>query len=357
MKLKALFLTGCLLLSACAPSGAMDAIRNGGEWFLNNENENFIYYQYSPTTFFHPTGTHPMREMGALWSIYKVGQFLEDERYAVLAEKGLNYFKSSLEEDTENGFTYVNITPEKVKLGYSGFMILNLLESKDPDKDALMSELADGILFAQNEEGELDTFFYSDRATGKDYYPGEALLALASLYEYSGEQRYLDAVMKALPHYQNYFEEYPNTAFVPWQTQAYSKVYTLTGDREAAEFVFTMNDFMVKEFSEEGESCSPDLSTAGIVAGVFVEGMNKAYELAEALGDEERADCYRRFIRNGLGHVMDLQFPREGQDPDDFEAAAWGGFFGSKTDILMQVDRNQHAIMALMGAYELGLVD
>ncbi|QQR54527.1 hypothetical protein IPG41_05030 [Candidatus Peregrinibacteria bacterium] len=354
MKLRAL-LFGFLLFSSCgAPSGAVATIQAGGEWFLNNQNESFIHYQYSPKTFFHPEKSHSMREMGALWSIYHLADFLEDERYEVLAERGLHYFKSSLVQDEENGFTYVNITPEKVKLGYSAFMILNLLESEDPEKEELMRELADGILYAQAENGELDTFFYSDRATGVDYYPGEALLALMSLYEHTGEPRYLEAVSKALPYYEAYFKENPNTAFVPWQTQAFFKYYENTEEQAAADFIFAMNDFMVQKFSEG--QCDPNLNSAGIVAAVFSEGMNKAYELAERVGDEERSRCYARFIRNGAEKVMELQFPMEDQNAEDFEAAAWGGFYGSKGDWLMQVDRNQHAVMALMGAYELGLI-
>lgn len=362
MKFKAFFLSGLLLFAGCgAPSGAMTAIQNGGEWFLNDENDDFISYQYSPATDSYPNTSHSMREMGALWSIYKLGDFLKDERYDVLAEKGLNYFKGFLEEDTANGFTYVNITPDKVKLGYSGFMILNLLESDDQDKDTLMSELADGILYHQREDGSLDTFFYSDRDTGQDYYPGEALLALSSLYEYSGEQRYLDAVKKALPYYVSYFDKNPNTAFVPWQTQAYSKYFLITGDTAASDFVFEMNDYMEAHFSEAGEACSPNTESAGIVTGVYVEGMTKAYSVATTLGDENRSACYARFIRNGAETVMDLQFPMEDLDLEDYSEAAistaTGGFCGSKTDITMQVDRNQHSVMALMGAYALGIIE
>lgn len=361
MKLICTLALSLVFLSGCSSSSALTAIGQGGEWFLNDENEDFIHYQYFPETDSHPNTSHAMREMGALWSIYNVGDFLQDERYEILAEKGLNYFKESLKEDTANGFTYVNITPEKIKLGYSGFMILNLLESDDPDKDALMQELADGILYLQRDDGGFDTFFYSDRDTGQDYYPGEALLALSSLYEYSGEQRYLDAVKTALPHYEAYFEENPNTAFVPWQTQAYSKYFTLTGDTEASDFVFKMNDTMSAQFSEPGETCSPSTERAGIVTGVYVEGMTKAYTLAKTLGDEDRMSCYARFIRDGAETVMALQFPMEGQNLDDFSEAALatgtGGFFGSATDLTFQVDRNQHATMALMGAYELGLIE
>lgn len=335
----------------------MDAIARGGEWFLNNQNEDFIYYQYSIVDGTHPDTSHAMREMGALWSIYKVGDFLQDERYDALAQRGLDFFKDTIEEDAQNDFLYVNITPDKIKLGYNAFMILNLLESEDPEKETLMAGLANGILFAQEEDGGLDTFFYSDRSTGKDYYPGEALLALTELYDHTKDERYLQAVKKALPYYETYFDEDFSTAFIPWQTQAYTRYYQLTGDTEAADFVFKMSDALVEHFSDEGETCSPSLGSAGIVAAVYVEGMNKAYALALEREEDDKADCYRKFIRNGLENVLELQFPMEGQDASAFGIEAMGGFLGDSQDKLMQVDRNQHSIMALMGAYELGLVD
>ncbi len=237
-------------------------------------------------------------------------------------------------------------------------MILNLLESEDPDKDELMRELADGILYQQSKNGRFDTFFFSNQATGKDYYPGEALLALMSLYEHTGEQRYLDSVTEALPYYVSYFENTPNTAFVPWQTQAFVKYYEETEDQAAADFVFAMNDFMVGAFST-GESCEPYTASAGIVTGVYVEGMTQAYALAKMVGDKERADCYERFIHDGLQTVLDLQFPLQDLDlsvySEDTFKTAEGGFVGSIKDLTMQVDRNQHAVMALIRAYEVGL--
>ena len=351
----ALFCSFALALGCASPSPAYESIRLGGEWFLNNQNEDFIYYNYDAKDDVHPDESHAMREMGALWSIYNLGDFLEDARYEVLAERGLAYFKASIETDVENGFSYVNITPGKVKLGYSGFMILNLLESNDPEKDALMESLAEGILFHQSEEGELDTFFYSDRSTGVDYYPGEALLALMKLYHHSGEEAYLKAVEKALPFYRTYFEENPNTAFIPWQTQAYYEYYQVQPSVEVADYIFGMNDYLIEQFSED--NCTDFKEDAGVVMAVYVEGMNKAYMLADERGDTERKACYARFIRAELENVMALQFPMEGQIEEEFGLSAVGGFFGSKNDLTMQVDRNQHATMALMGAYLLGLAN
>ena len=383
VKMKKIFFLflGLIFLSACLSNrNAVEAIRDGGEWFLGNQDESFIYYQYDPETDTHPDKHHSAREFGALWSITKLAGFLNDSRYNDLALRGWEHFSKTFELDELNHFIYVNITPSKIKLSYNAFAILVLLELESEPlrdslsvaplrgvvegKDAVLEQLANGILYAQADSGELDTFYYSDRATGTDYYPGQALLALMSLYEAGGNENYLDAVAKALPYYsKTYWTENPNTAFVPWQTQAYYKYYLATGSQEAADFVFAMNDFMIDHFAED-EACDSFDTDSGIVMAVYVEGMNKAYALAQELGDEERKKCYGEFIRAGSAAVMALQDFNEaltrrvfGSSPSVSGGdAAFGGFHGSLRDFSMQVDRNQHAVMALMGAYELGLV-
>ena len=220
-----------------------------------------------------------------------------------------------------------------------------------------MEKFANGIIHQQEDSGELLTFFYDDRDTGVDYYPGEALLALMSLYEYTGNEDYLNAVQKAFPYYVDYWRDEPNTAFVPWQTQAYYKLYQSTESEEVADFIFEMNDYMIKEHAEFDEVCGNFDFSSGIVTAVYVEGINHAYMLADELEDKDRKHCYKKFIKQGLGAVMDLQFPLDDQDEDDYGDAAFGGFFGSETGTKMRVDRNQHALMALMKATELGLVN
>ena len=179
----------------------LEAIRLGGEWFLNNQNENFIYYQYNPFDKEHPRKSQKMREMGSLWSITRLAKFLDDKRYVQLGKKGFKYFEKTFEYDEENDFLYVDITPEKIKLGYNAFMILSLLDLEHPKKDYYMEKFANGIMYQQQEDGSLKTFFYIDRSTGVDYYPGEALVSMMSLYEHTKEEKYLDTVDKAFEYY------------------------------------------------------------------------------------------------------------------------------------------------------------
>ena len=319
----------------------MKSIELGGEWFLENQDDSFIYYEYDSVEKEHENSHHSMREMGALWSITQIWKFLGDDRYEELAYRGFEHFEKTFVLDEENGFIYVNITPEKIKLGYNAFAILTLLDLEHELKDGYLIGLANGIIHQQQESGELATFFYSDRDTGKDYYPGEALLALMSLYEHTGDENYYNTVNNAFLFYTGYWAENANTAFVPWQTQAYYKFYQHSGEQVVADYIFAMNDYMVNTYDDFDSS---------IVTAVYVEGMLKAYMLADELDDDARRLAYGNFIRDGLEAVIDMQCK-------SCSGAGKGGFYGSSTDLTMRVDRNQHAVMALMGAVELGLVD
>ena len=316
-----------------------------------NQNENFIYYQYNPFDKEHPRKSQKMREMGSLWSITKLAKFLDDKQYVQLGNKGFKYFEKTFKYDEENDFLYVNITPEKIKLGYNAFMILSLLDLEHPKKDYYMEKFANGIMYQQQKDGSLKTFFYIDRSTGVDYYPGEALVSMMSLYEHTKEEKYLATVEKAFDYYTGYFEENPNTAFVPWQSRAYFKLYQQTKNQEVADFVYKMNDYMIAQHNGQN-NCSNFNFSRGITTSVFMEGVNKAYDIAVELGDEEKAKCYANFIREGADFIIGLQISEADLAEKDLKLNALGGFLGSANSTSQRVDRNQHSVMALMEAHE-----
>ncbi|MFC1810095.1 hypothetical protein ACFLZH_01210 [Patescibacteria group bacterium] len=329
----------------------LNAIELGGEWFLNNQNEDFLHYKYYPYEDRYDENSHALREMGALWSITQLEKFLNDKRYKELAQKGFAYFENYLEENSINDFYYINISPQKIKLGYNAFAILSLIEIDHPKKDDLLKGLANGILHLQKDNGELRTFFFSTRTTGKDYYPGEALLSLMALYEYNGDPQYLEAVQKAFPFYVGYFKMNPNTAFIPWQSRAYYKLFKATGDTEVRDFIFKMNDFILDEYNPKG-NCSDFDFTPGIVAAVHSEGVNMAYDLAREMNDLERSKCYKNFSKETSDYILTLQIT----DEESFKPAAIGGFLGYPESDSQQVDRNQHAALSLIDAYNFGIL-
>jgi len=331
------------------------AVELGGEWFLNNQDDSFLYYEYYPYIKDHSEDGaydhHSLREMGALWSITMLADFLDDPRYDELALKGFTHFEEHFVLDQDNEFFYVNIVPDKIKLGYSAFAILSLLGMEHPLKEQYLQGFAEGIVYQQNEDGSFRTFFYSDDDTGVDYYPGEALFALMSLYEYNGNQTYLAVAEKAFPYYRDYWRSNNNTAFIAWQSRAYAMLYENTRRPEYKDFVFEMNDYLLNQYFPD-ENCT-DFEFLTSVVSVHMEGVLQAYDLADYLKDHERKECYGNYIREGSDFMLSLQVTEQG---NFFEPEIVGGFMYSSTGDEMRVDRNQHAVVALMEAIESGIV-
>lgn len=322
------------------------AIKQGGEWFLNNQNRDFLYYEYDYINKQHTKNKHHLREMGALWSIAKLSNFLNDQRYNQLAQKGFLYFETHFKKNEKMNFNYVEFDQKDAKLGYSAFIILTLLEIDHPKKKEYLDLFANGIISLQQESGELKTFFNSDKYLGgKDYYPGEALLALSQLYLNTHEKKYLQVIEKAYPFYANYFRNNPNTAFVPWQTQAYAVLYKIKKDKNIAEFIFEMNDYILNNFSTQNTCSDFDIDEGSTIA-IYVEGVNKAYEIAKSINDKQRALCYKTFIQEASKVIINAQIK------DNSDNLSKGGFQPSGSSHIMRVDRNQHAIMSLIGSYE-----
>ncbi|MFH0875312.1 MAG: hypothetical protein V1859_05215 [archaeon] len=322
------------------------SISLAAEWFLNNQNNNFLYYEYIPSTKTHSAQGHQLRELGALWSITEYYIYSNDSRYEKLSLKGLNYF---LARKTKSSTGYYYYSSSEVKLGYSAFIILSLLNIDYNDKDELMHGFAKGILENQNFDGSFNTFFFSDRGSGTDYYPGEALLALISLYEYSGKKEYLSAVENSFPYYRDYFRKNKNTAFVPWQSRALTKLYYITKNRKYADFVFEMNDYMVNYYSITKGSCD-SFRMPGSVIAVHSEGVVQAYNIATELRDTKRAECYSKFIKSAANYTISLQVL---QTEDIYSI---GGIKSTLSNNAMRVDRNQHALLMLMDAKKAGII-
>lgn len=328
-----------------------EAIRLGGEWFLNNQNDDFLFYEYDLAKKIHPKTNQRLREMGALWSITLLRDYLNDPRYEVLAQKGFSFFERHFVLDENRKMITINITPKNTKLAYNAFAILTLLSLDRPQKDEYLSLFANGIEYQQLPSGELQTFFFQPQKTGVDYYPGEAIFSLMSLHEKTQEKRLLEVTKNAFPFYRDYWRGNKNTGFIPWQTRGYRKYFDATQKQEVADFIFEMNDWLLSEHKPK-EECSHFTFSRGGVVSVFMEGVIQAYDTAEKLGDTKHQECYRNFVQEGSNFLLTLQVTSE----EPYGKAALGGFRSSASSNEQRVDNNQHAVTALIDARQRGLL-
>jgi len=326
------------------------AIRLGAEWFLNNQNERFLHYSYHVEEDRYIDERSPVREMATLWVVAMAANYLDDPRLRDLAQRGFAYFETFLVEEPEGEYLYVNITPDGIALAYSAFAILALLELEHPQRERYLERLADGILSLQERSGKYRTFFFSDLDTNQDYFPGEACLALMSLYEETGDERILASVKRAFLYYKGYWDGHHRAAFASWQIQAQERLHTATRFERVRAFVFEMADWVIR-YHRPDENCR-GFRLNGVFVASRIEGLNRAYKLARDIGHELRTDCYGRFVRDASDYLLDIQLA----DRSAYPEAAIGGFPADKEPRL-RIDRNQHALAALIEARRLGLLD
>ncbi|MDD5023265.1 MAG: hypothetical protein PHU63_03795 [Candidatus ainarchaeum sp.] len=318
---------------------------------MNNQNENFLIYEYNIEKG-NSSGSHYLREMGGLWAVTELEDYTGDSRYNQLEMKGFEYFSQFFYEGSDGNTMIIRMISNNDKIAYSAFMILAISNMEIDRKNEYLEKLGNGLLLQQREDGSLITYFNSNSNDGIDYYPGESLFALMVLYNETGETKYLEAVQKAFPYYANYWRNNKNAAFIPWHSRANYMLYKETKNDEVANFVFEMNDWMI-DYHNPSKNCSEFHFSKGIVSAVYMEGMNKAYELAKEKGDKNRIECYENFVKEGAEAIMKLQV----SPGENLSEQAIGGFRGSTYSNTLRVDRNQHAVIALMEAKTANLLE
>ncbi|RME37346.1 MAG: hypothetical protein D6788_09690 [Planctomycetota bacterium] len=216
------------------------------------------------------------------------------------------------------------------------------------------------MLTLQHRSGAFLTAFTPEGSIeAQEYYPGEALLALAEHYRLQPDGRILDAFDRAFSFYRQYYEEHPSPAFVSWQAQAFALMARLTKRTDFARYVFALTDDLAEKQLTPGNCRWPELwggvaayaeGRAGVATAAYLEAFADALELARFLNDAERVERYEEVVRRAARFVMQLQVrPEEAyfiRSPQD----AVGGIRTSLTLNLLRIDHCQHALVGLLKA-------
>ena len=237
-------------------------------------------------------------------------------------------------------------------------MILSLINLPSIIEQELMLEkFANGIISLQNKNGSFNTYFFSEKNTGIDFYPGEAMLSLIKLYQYTKNETLLQSVQNGFYHYREYWRNNKNTAFIPWHTQTYRLLYEETKNKEIADFIFEMNDWVIDNYQIKESSYIDEIGGfpryyPSFSTSVYLEGINDAYIVAVLVNDTDHIDKYEQSIVNGTRFILQLQFTEENAFYVENQTRSIGGFKTSLTKNEIRVDNVQHSVMALLKVYK-----
>lgn len=301
----------------------IDAVNNSWGWYLKNqltEGEEAGRYMY---TFFPSKDLEPAEDWGLrnLNAVFVLAEIAKDQKDPVKTEsvkKAIDTFARFLKDGHGGKWLDWPYQRKVHSIAGTAFLLGAMLELEVPGYEETMKQMADAIISLQQPDGKLLTDFSGEqRDVDQNYYPGETLLILARYYKKTKYKPALDAVEKAYPFYQAFWNKKENQQgpFVPWQARAYQEAWSITKEKKYADFVFQLEDWMLKKYPPLGSDSEPGrqgaLSTQFAGTGVYSEGLSAATRLAREIGDKEHYEKYSKVLRGMMGYVLGLQFKDE----------------------------------------------
>ncbi len=338
------------------------------QWLVNNlRPDGRLVYLYWPSRGQESPANNQVRQWMASRALTKLALARGDTGLLARAELNLLYNLQQTYSEDPAGHGLITDRGDTVKLGAVAMAWLALTEH--PRRAAFASQttaLLKTMDALWQTHGEFHTFWRPrERRDNVNFYPGEALLAWATLFERTRDPARLDRILRSARFYRDWHRANRNPAFVPWHTQAYFKVWAITKSAELRDWIFEMNDWLLgiqqwetqREFPDTmGRFYAPDRPFGPPHASstaVYLEGLVDAWRLARETGDTARQEAYRRALIRGVRSLTQLTFLDE---VDLFyvsrREAARGGVRTTVYDNSIRVDNVQHSLMAVLDILE-----
>ena len=336
------------------------------QWFKNNLlEEGRMTYKYWPSRGAESTSNNMIRQWMATACLGRVARAHDDQELFSRAAQNIRYNLTEYYKEGDDGLGLIEFNG-KVKLGAIALAALSMVEHPERQSFARYEQAILRTIDALwHDDGSFTTFYKSPSVVKKhsnaNFYPGEALLLWAAIYDESRDPVLLERFMKTFRFYRQWHLGNRNPAFIPWHTQAYYKVWKTTQNEELRDFVFLMNDWLLGLQQWESAERFPDTQGRfydpkrpfgpphASSTGVYLEGLIDAHQMAKASGDSGRQEQYRRSIIRGLRSVMQLTFL---DDVDLYyvyqKDKVLGGVRETVYDNEIRVDNIQHNLMALL---------
>lgn len=322
-------------------------------------------YKYAPSSGSYSTANNMIRQFMATACLA-----LADTRYAtpqLRAATDRNFAFNFAQFYAEQDDFAVIDEFGKLKLGAAAVAVMAILNRADPAPYlphlARLQRFLEGM---QNPDGSFRTFLAPEgRNDNQNFYPGEALLALAMLHQRNPDPALQSRIMAGFYHYRDWHRANRNPAFVPWHTQAYCLLYATTKNPDLADFVFEINDWLLpiqetppRPADVVGDFFDPARPEFGpphaSSTGVYLEGLIEAWQLAVATGDQTRADAYRHALLRGLRSLRQLQYRSHAEMfYIHKKQRVLGAVRTSNYDNTVRIDNVQHGLMAIYKTLDL----
>ena len=347
----------------------LDAASNGGRYLVDavNPDGKFVYI-YRPKSSKEINSYNIVRHAGTIFSMLQLYEVTGQTALLEKSELALKYLRSTIKKmPTKNGEFPCVVEDGNTKLGGNALAVIALLsyynQTKEKEYLDLSKQLCKYILYAQDRSGEFTIqkqFYPGGRISNmrSEYYPGEALLALLTLYEYDKDKKWLDAAndgakfLISIRDGKKKDEELPHDH---WLLYALNKLYRYRPNKLYFDHAMRLSNVILNsqraktEFRDwVGSFYTPPRSTP---TATRMEGLWSAYQLARDYNDNEMKQRIENGLEMGIKFQLQTQFTPETVMYLDDPERSLGGFKRSLTNYEIRIDYTQHNISSLLGMY------
>ncbi len=320
------------------------------------ENGDF-YATFEPFQNWIYRGHDVARSAHATWILAKAGRILNRPRRNRDRVSLLDRFIAKIQETSEG--VWLEDENGQSSIAELSFLLLAITELHPDERNANHREIASRIaaaLWAQIDvHGRIATHRDKDAGTDpyQDYFPGEALLALAAATR--AEFTEIDEVRlkNTFLYYRHRFKHKRNFGQVSWLAQAGRLWWEITRDFAWAELVFEIADW-IREFQLEkngGFITRHQDDGPGYTSALYLEGLAAAASVAQDVHDRKRYIDFMSACENGFRFLRQVTIRPEDDAMLPNPDYAVGGLRRSFTASEVRLDFVQHSLAAALRSF------
>jgi poly-gamma-glutamate capsule biosynthesis protein CapA/YwtB (metallophosphatase superfamily)/glutathione synthase/RimK-type ligase-like ATP-grasp enzyme len=349
----------------------LDAVDLAADYLIRSiDMQGRFIYSYRPKTDEVAPTYNILRHAGTLYSMLEAYELRRDATLLSAAQRGLAYLINQMKETVVNNEqTLVVVENNEVKLGGNGLAALAIAKyiqlTQDKSYFSIMQKIGAWIINTQDSEGKftLHKQIYNgatDPDFESEYYPGEALFALARLYQLDPQERWLKAAVNGALFLINVRDKGVPEAKLNhdhWLLYALNEIYRLQAHPYILAHAKKISNVIINRqrttssYSDwVGSYYNPPRSTP---TATRMEGLCASYQLSRDYGTPEEANIILTALKLGIQFQLQTQIHPESALYLPNPQQAIGGFHRSLTDFEIRIDYVQHNISSLLGLHKI----
>jgi hypothetical protein len=349
----------------------LDAAVNGGKYLANavNPGGDFVY-SYLPKINKEKKDYNIVRHAGTIFSMLQLHDVTGESELLEKSQTALEYLKSTIEVlSTHKGNFNCVVENGNTKLGANALAMIALLSFYNKTNETeylnIAKQLGEYILAAMDDTGEFviqKQLYPNGTVTDmrSEYYPGEALLALVTLYKSDRKAKWLNTAelgAKYLITIRDGKKKDKELAHDHWLLYALNELYRFRSNKLYYNHSMRLANVIINSQRTEtelrdwvGSFYNPPRSTP---TATRMEGLHAAYQLAHDYGNKEMRQKIKDALEKGIKFQLQTQFRPETAMYLENPQRSLGGFKRSLTNYELRIDYTQHNISSLLGMYHI----